>query len=438
MEPETLPVWVPFGLALLSVGVFVQHRRLSGGKISERRKDSLFRISLAYGEGRAGLGLTYLAAAFGFWALAGFFSYAPLGSADKAVVMGLFMAGTVAALPLLYWSFAGYPESMKPDWYKERVVRYDAMRGVMADIAEADAAVFAGAAESKPLVAAPSHADYEDSGTACLEVDGYRPLPLVLEIETTPAGLLWVWAGRMPSAVNNSLGCIWPGNTSARVVLDDRELADGEPLAVRYVQIEAHGPWRVAFRTIDDLPTFEAEAGGRGPDVLHYVGPPGIAVFRQGGGSSFSLTLRDSTLARRPGPNQILCKAPEEKGRVALSSGSVLEIGSGGASWHIQVSPLGERAALEGPGPDKIRTFTTAVTGDRADVLLYTGEPGRLRVEHDGDGPFGIDRLNSSLTIAEQLLSTPGDHEGEIELRNNSLIQVRGGDGAWSLRRIRP
>ncbi|MER6810218.1 hypothetical protein ABT299_13155 [Spirillospora sp. NPDC000708] len=450
MESETLPVWVPLGCALVSIACFTLHRRISSGKISERYKEYLFLESSMDGGRGTGLGGNCLAVAFGFWALGGFFSYAPLESLIEPVVMGCFIAGFASVLPLVYWRSFGYPESVKPDWYKAREAARRGGAANIASTAEVDDMVLAGAAGWEPLEAVlPGDAsggrpaEYHDSGTACLEVAGYRLVPLVLEIGSDAADLLWAWAGLSPTAVNDWLAFVSPGHTSARVVLDDRELADGAPLAVRYVRIEARGSWRVTVQTVDDLPTFEAAVGGGGLEVLRYVGPPGIAVFWQDDGAPFSLKLRDSVLGRRPGPKQILCEAPGEKGRVALSSGSVLEIGSGAASWHIQVSPLtpsedvvtGAGAALEGPGLDEIRTFDTAVRGDRAEVLLYTGELARLRVEHRGDGPFGIDRLSSSLAIVREVLSTTGVYQGEIEMLRHTLIQIRGGTGAWSLRR---
>ncbi|MEU8118303.1 hypothetical protein AB0C21_06305 [Spirillospora sp. NPDC049024] len=64
MESDALPVWIPLGCALLSIGIFVQHRRLWSGKPSEKRKDFLFLSSQEGSKDGTVLGLRHLAAAF--------------------------------------------------------------------------------------------------------------------------------------------------------------------------------------------------------------------------------------------------------------------------------------------------------------------------------------------------------------------------------------
>lgn len=143
---------------------------------------------------------------------------------------------------------------------------------------------------------------------------------------------------------------------------------------------------------------------------------------------------------------QVLCPLPGEKGRVALPTGSVLQFSAEGAPWLVNVSPLlrheGEaaegRVALEGPGLEKLRTFSALITGKTAEVLFYTGASARLRIEYTGDGPFGIDQLNSTLGVAKEILTALGDYQGEVEIRRYSLLQVRGGLGTWSLEPIGP
>ncbi|WP_149263068.1 hypothetical protein [Actinomadura sp. K4S16] len=460
MKSEPLPAWIVIGAALFSIAAFTGHYLFVSGKMSHAHKDFLFGSYMGKFGREAGLGLKYGAAGFGLLALGGILTYAPPGSLLDRISGWIVVAGFLPMLPPIYWKYAGYPERMKPGWYKDREARFNAGKRASADgsvssVAAAggvDDMILAGPEGWTPLTPAFSKRDpaeapdrlpavHEGAGTSCIKVDGYRVIPLVVELENLSSGPLEVRAGHARSAVDHWLASLQPGGEPSRLVLDDRELADGEPLAERYLQIKASGQWRAALRTLQDLRTFEEKATGTGFDVLHYLGPPGVAVIRQEGATAFSLQLRDSNLGRKRSAYQVLCPLPGGKGRVALPTDSVLQIGAEGAPWSVVVSPLlrqGDvaaegRTALAGPGLEELRTFSTSIGGNTAEVLFYTGASGRLRVEHTGEGPFGIDQLHSTLGIAEEVLAAFGDYEGDVEIKGHSLLQIRGGLGTWSL-----
>lgn len=460
MKSEPLPAWIVIVAALFSIASFIGHCLFMSGKMSRAHKDFIFGSNAGkFGRG-AGLGLKYGAAGFGLWSLGGILTYTPPGSFLERISAWIVVAGFLLMLPPIYWKYAGYPERMKPDWYKDREARFNAGKAALADgaassiaAAGVDDMILAGPEGWAPLTPAPSEHDpaeavgrlpaaHEGSGTSCIKVDGYRLIPLVVDIENFSSGPLEVRAGRARSAVDHWLASLPPGGEPSRLVLDDRELADGEPLPERYLQIKASSQWRVSLRTPQDLRTFEEKVTGTGFDVLRYLGPPGVAVIRQEGATAFSLQLRDSNLRRKRSAYQVLCPLPGEKGRVALPTDSVLQIGTEGAPWSVEVSPLlrnGDvaaegRTALAGPGLDELRTFSTSITGNTAEVLFYTGASGRLRIEHTGDGPFGIDQLHSTLGITREVLAVFGDYKGDVEIKGHSLLQVRGGLGTWSLR----
>ncbi|GAA1809702.1 hypothetical protein [Actinomadura chokoriensis] len=460
MESEPLPAWIVIGAALFSVTSYVGHRLFMSGRISRAHKDFMFGPYTGKFGREVGLGLKYGAAGFGLWALGGILSYTPPGSLPERISAWIVVAGLLPMLPPIYWKYAGYPDRMKPGWYKEREARFNA--GAAAFVPGSSSSWAAGGADDMilagpegwtPLTPGSSNRDpaeaprrlpavHEGTGTSYIKVDGYRLIPLVVEVENLSSDPLEVRAGRARSAVDHWLALIQPGGEPARLVLDDRDLADGEPLPERYLQIRASGQWRVALRTSQDLRTFEEKATGTGFEVLRYLGPPGVAVIRQEGATAFSLQLRDSNLRRERSAYQVLCPLPGGKGRVALPADSVLQIGAEGAPWSVEVSPLlrnGDVAAaghtaMAGPGLEELRTFSTSITGTTAAVLFYTGASGRLRIEHTGDGPFGIDQLHSTLAITREVLAASGDYRGDVEIKGHSLLQVRGGLGAWSLR----
>lgn len=301
MEPEPLPGWIVLSAALSSILSLIGHYLFMSDRTSRAYKDAFFSPYVGKVGREAGLGLNYGAAGFGLWALGGLFSYAPPGTFLERIPPWVVVAGFVLMLPVIYWHLVGYPERMKPDWYKKRESSYNAKKMKLASgaadvmaTADADELILAGPEGWTPLKSASSQdhsvkdsgrppAAHVGVGASHLKVNGYRLFPFLVEIKNYSSDLLEVRAGRARSAADRLLALVRPGAAPARTVLDDRELTDGEPLPSRYLQIKASGQWQVALRTVQDLRTFEGEATGTGFDVLHYVGPPGIAVVRQEG-----------------------------------------------------------------------------------------------------------------------------------------------------------
>ncbi|MFD0856290.1 hypothetical protein ACFQ07_28885 [Actinomadura adrarensis] len=91
--------------------------------------------------------------------------------------------------------------------------------------------------------------------------------------------------------------------------------------------------------------------------------------------------------------------------------------------------------ALGDSSPEAMRSFDGSISGELSEVLCYTGATSRLHVEHKGGGPFGIDRLSFTGIVVEEVLTSSGKFQGEVGVPSYSLLQVRGGSGAWSMER---
>jgi hypothetical protein len=449
METEQLPYWVVFGSGVFALVSFVADWLFKSGRFPQ--KESMFEVG---GFARtSGLGLNYCGWGFLLFALGATFSRAPAGSLLERQAHWPFLFGFIAFLPVVYWEFCGYPERLKPEWYRDLEAR--SPREWWEDGGESgpsvDALILTGSEDWKPL----SEARLEEQpgeltdarvglGTSLLKIDGLRSIPIVLEMENISFDPIELTVGRERLSTDFPLAVVPPGKVAGRMVLDDRELAEGERLAVRYLRIESTGPWRIAMLPDDDLRSFTSRAEGVSFDVLRYEGPPAIGVLSQDGSEPFSVKVRAPDLARAPGIEQILCPRTGLRGHVALPSGAVLQIGADGTPWTIEARPLvlwrelheNPRVAMEGPALDELRCFDDSISGELAEVLFYSGESGWLHIEHAGDGPFGIDQLNSTLAIRREILATVGDHRGEIKVPQYSLLQVRGGSGPWSLREL--
>jgi hypothetical protein len=449
METEQLPYWVVIGSGVLALASFVADRLFKSGRFPQ--KQSVFEMG-GFAQ-TSGLGLNYCGWGFLLFTLGAAFTRAPAGSFLERHAHWLFLFGFFAFLPVVYWEFRGYPERLKPEWYRDLESR--SPRDWWEDAGEsdpsADALIPAGPEGWKPSSQAPREEQlgeltdaWAGLGTSRLKIDGPRSTPIVLEMENISFDPMELTAGRERSSTDFPLAVVPSGRVAGRTILDDRELAEGERLPVRYLRIESTGPWRIAMLPDDDLRSFTSRAEGVGFDVLRYEGPPAIGVLSQDGSESFSVKVRGSDLIREPGIEQILCSRTGLRGRVALPSGVVLQIGADGTPWTIEARPVvrweelheNPGSVMEGPALDELRCFDVSISGELAEVLFYSGESGRLQVEHAGDGPFGIDRLNSSLTIKREVLTTVGDHRGEIKVPQYSLLQVRGGSGSWSLREL--
>ncbi|MFC9977175.1 hypothetical protein ACFVH6_40385 [Spirillospora sp. NPDC127200] len=271
---------------------------------------------------------------------------------------------------------------------------------------------------------------HHGDGHGRLTISGAMPQPVLVEIGRRGDRGLTMRSGGSEVRVP-------PGPRPARTVID------ADPGTKRALRVRTNGPWTAVLAGPESARPFSGTASGRGPDVLAYRGPAGIAAVTGDPHAVYEVRLRapDLTDLSDGGPlaEVLTLGSPRHRAPslIAVPSNAVLEIATTGG-WDVEVLPLvrlGTAAdPLSGPGTALVRPFVTSLTGTRPAVVLYTGPRARLRAGYEGKGRLRVTRLDRSLLPAEVV--APRATAAEIEPM--TLLQVGCGQGRWTLTGARP
>ncbi|MFI6522993.1 hypothetical protein ACIBF1_46075 [Spirillospora sp. NPDC050679] len=275
---------------------------------------------------------------------------------------------------------------------------------------------------------------HRGDGHGRLTITGVMPQPVLVEIGRSGDRDLSVrWDGgevRVP-----------PGRHPARTVID------ADTGTKRALRVRTSGPWTAVLAGSEAARPFSGTASGRGPDVLAYQGPAGIAAVTGDPYAVYEVRLRapDLTDLSEGGPlAEVLQRytAPTEAfgapwhrapSLIAVPSNAMLQITTTGG-WDVEVLPLARLGAaadpLSGPGMALVRPFGASLTGTRPAVVLYTGPRARLRTRYEGKGRLSVTRLDHALL--------PVELPAAAEIAPMTLLQVGCGQGRWTLAGVRP
>ncbi|MEU8118731.1 hypothetical protein AB0C21_08470 [Spirillospora sp. NPDC049024] len=290
---------------------------------------------------------------------------------------------------------------------------------------------------------------HRGAGDARVKVRGPLPEPVLAEFVNEGAGTLRAWLRRTEFGRGTPVMACGPGSPPAMTVLDDRLVSD-KALTKRVLYVESEGRWTVTISGPERARGFTASVTGSGPDVLSYQGPAGIAVVSCPDGQFHQVHLHGPNLDALHGSDPVVSAAafnpvpeddpPPSWSTFAVPTQAVLRVRTAGAHWRIDVTPLeqadvdapaqaAEQDATTVPPTGRVRPFEHSTAGDRTAVVRYLGPPGPV-LFRSGDA-FGLLELDATLTPIRTLASPDGDTE--IQLRSQTLLQVTGGHGTWSL-----
>ncbi len=290
-------------------------------------------------------------------------------------------------------------------------------------------------------------------GGTRVKIKGRLPQPVLAEIVNEGDGTLRAWLRRTEFGGGTPVAVCGPGAPPATTVLHDRLLSD-KALTKRFLYVESEGRWRVTISGPERAREFTGSTTGRGPEVLAYQGPAGIAVVTCPDGQPHQVRLYGPNLDPLPGCDPVastvmLSRPPggepsPTRSTFAVPAQAVLQVRTAGADWRIDVTPLeqadvgaparaGERDAVTVPPAGHVRPFEHSIAGHRPAVVRYLGPPGRVLFR--GGDTFGLLHLDATLTPTRTLALPDGDTE--IRLRSHALLQVTGGRGTWSLEELK-
>ncbi|WP_141579487.1 hypothetical protein [Actinomadura sp. WMMA1423] len=290
---------------------------------------------------------------------------------------------------------------------------------------------------------------HRGAGGARVKIRGPLPQPVLAEFVNEGPGTLRALLRRTEFSRGAQVMACGPGSPPAMTVLDDRLVSD-KALTKRFLYVESDGRWTVTISGPDRAREFTESVTGSGPDVLSYQGPPGIAVVSCPDGQFHQVHLHGPNLDALHGCDPVVSTAalnplpdddsPPNWSTFAVPAQAVLRVRAADAHWQIDVTPLDQadvdapaQAAEEGtvpvPPTGRVRPFEHSIAGDRTAVVRYLGPPGTV-LFRSGD-VFGLLHLDATLTPIRTLALPDGDTE--IQLRPQTLLQVTGGRGTWSL-----
>ncbi|MGI5168078.1 hypothetical protein ACQEU3_27405 [Spirillospora sp. CA-253888] len=266
---------------------------------------------------------------------------------------------------------------------------------------------------------------HHGDGHGRLTVTGAMPQPVLVEIGRRGDRGLTLRSGENEVHVP-------PGHRPVRTVID------ADPGTKRTLRVRTSGPWTAVLAGPESARPFSGTASGRGPDVLAYQGPAGIAAVTGDPYALHEVRLRAPDLTDLSGDGPLAevfaLGSPRHRAPslIAVPANAMLQI-TATSDWDVEVLPLARLGTaadpLSGPGTALVRPFATSLTGTRPAVVLYTGPRARLRAGYEGEGRLRVTRLDRSLVPVEVL--APRATAAEIEPM--TLLQVGCGRGRWTL-----
>ncbi|MCQ0017416.1 hypothetical protein [Actinomadura madurae] len=137
-------------------------------------------------------------------------------------------------------------------------------------------------------------------GGTRVKIKGRLPQPVLAEIVNEGDGTLRAWLRRTEFGGGTPVAVCGPGAPPATTVLHDR-LLSGKALTKRFLYVESEGRWTVTISGPERARAFAGSTTGRGPEVLAYQGPAGIAVVTCPDGQPHQVRLYGPNLDPLPG-----------------------------------------------------------------------------------------------------------------------------------------
>ncbi|TDB97061.1 hypothetical protein [Actinomadura sp. 7K534] len=304
---------------------------------------------------------------------------------------------------------------------------------------------------SPPEFAPVDHAHYgmvrthRGVGGKRIKLKGQLPQPILAEFVNEGPGTLQAWLRRTEFGHGPPVMVCGPKAPPATTVLDDRLVSD-KPLAKRFLCVESEGPWTVTISGPERAREFTGSATGSGPEVLAYQGPAGIAVITSPGGQPHRVHLHGPNLTALNNGDPIVsttalprANPPPSQSTFAIPAQAILQVTTAGTDWRIDVTPLADadtlaQDAITAPPTGHVRPFEHSITGHNTAVVRYLGPPGPV-LFHSGYA-FGLLQLDATLAPLRTLALPSGNQK--LHLRSNTLLQITGAEGTWSLEETHP